>query len=95
MGLPPVGMSDKYAPLASILAVIYLGSDGSVLSVELPRDSRRDYVEGIRKIFPIDVQEKIFNNLINYGELSDHANRDSYTVNRAKSFYRIFTTGIG
>jgi hypothetical protein len=74
LGLPPAGRSEKYAPIASIPSAIHLGSDGSVQSVELPRDDGNpSYSEGIRKIFPIDVQERIFNNLINYGALTDHA----------------------
>lgn len=73
LGLPPVGMSDKYAPGASIPAVIVLDQNGSVQSVELPRDRSPSYAEGIRMIFPKDVQERIFNNLINVSVLADHA----------------------
>jgi hypothetical protein len=73
LGLPPAGRGEEYAPYAGIPAVIHLGSDGSVQSVELPRDNSSSYVEGIQNIFPKDVQERIFNRLINYVALTDHA----------------------
>lgn len=73
LGLPPVGRSEKYAPGAGIPAVIHLGLDGSVQSVELPRDGGPSYTEGIRKKFPKDVQKRIFGNLIHYSALIDHA----------------------
>ena len=72
LGLPPKGRSELYAPTASIPAVIHLGLDGSVQSVELPMDNRRNYVEGIREIFPEDVRERISKRAINFGPLSNH-----------------------
>jgi hypothetical protein len=73
LGLPPVGMDEKYAPGASIPAVIHLEQNGSIQSVELPRDGGLSYAEGIRKIFPKDVQERIFGRLVNIDEMIAHA----------------------
>jgi hypothetical protein len=73
LGLPPAGKGKEYAPGASIPAVIHLKSDGSVQSVELPRDAGLSYAEGIRKIFPKDVQEKIFGRLVNIAGMVAHA----------------------
>lgn len=72
LGLPPEGRGEEYAPVADMPAVIHLGLDGSVQSVELPNDDRRNYIEGIRTIFPVVVQEKIFGKLINFSALTDH-----------------------
>ncbi|MBK6645083.1 MAG: hypothetical protein IPG44_04915 [Anaerolineales bacterium] len=73
LGLPPKGRSELYAPIASVPAVIHLGLDGSVQSVELPRDGGRDYGEGIRDIFPVDVRERISKRSIGIVAMADHA----------------------
>lgn len=72
LGLPPAGRGEEYVPRADIPAVIHLGSDGSVQSVEIPGYSS-SYAEGIRRLFPKDVQERIFSHLFHYAELTDHA----------------------
>lgn len=73
LGLPPAGRSEKYAPVVDVPVIIHLELDGSVESVELPRDGGLSYSEGIRNIFPKDVQQKIFSKLFHYAELADHA----------------------
>jgi len=55
----------------SVPAVIHIGTDGAVQSVKIPGGGT-DYASDIRKMFPLDVQERIFNNLINYRQLSEH-----------------------
>lgn len=73
LGLPPSGMSENYAPAASIPAVIHINLGGSIQSVELPRDQWDSYAEGIQNIFPNDLHEKIFKQEINITELISHA----------------------
>ena len=48
---------------ASIPAVIHLGTDGSVQSAEIP-GSGTAYGRDIRRMFPPDVQEKIFSHVV-------------------------------
>jgi len=57
----------------SIPAVIHIGTDGAVQSVERPGGGT-DYASDIRKMFPLDAQEKIFGHLINFQGLTDHLN---------------------
>jgi hypothetical protein len=71
-GLPPTGRSELYAPIVSVPAVIYLRSDGSIQSVEFPGYSS-SYAEGVRRLFPVCIQEKIFNRLVNIAEMVTHA----------------------
>lgn len=52
-------------------ALIQLGVNGSVQSVEIP-GAGTHYGRDIRRLFPPDVQDKIFNHLIDYRQLSDH-----------------------
>jgi hypothetical protein len=73
LGLPPEGRSEEYAPVASIPVVIHLGLDGSLVSVELPRDNDRSYGEGIREIFPKDVQQIISDRSMNIVAMAEHA----------------------
>ena len=54
-------------------AVIYIGIDGSVQSVQIPRGGTH-YASDIRQMFPPDVQEKYFGKLIHSQELLDHLN---------------------
>lgn len=42
-------------------AVIYLGESNEIEKVSLPRDGISFYSKDIRDLFPVDVQEKIFN----------------------------------
>ncbi|GAB4416459.1 MAG: hypothetical protein Kow002_02250 [Anaerolineales bacterium] len=73
VGDPPDGYGDEYAPHAGMPAVIHIGLDGSVQRVEIPRDTGLTSNEGIRKLFPLDIQERIFQRMINFGALTDHA----------------------
>jgi hypothetical protein len=57
----------------SIPAVIHIGADGAVQSVEIPGGGT-DYASDIRKMFPHDAQERIFGHLINFQGLTDHLN---------------------
>jgi len=55
---------------ASIPAVIHLGIDGSVVSAEIP-GSGTFYGADIRRMFPADLQERIFNHSISFQGLAD------------------------
>jgi hypothetical protein len=63
--------SNGLFPKGEVPALIHLGADGSVQSVEIP-GAGTYYGRDIRRLFPPDVQEKIFNHLIDYRQLSDH-----------------------
>jgi hypothetical protein len=52
-------------------AVIHLGMDGLVQNVVVPGEGSY-YSHDIRRLFPPDVQEKIFSNLIDYRQLAEH-----------------------
>ncbi len=50
--------------LSSVPVVIHLGTDGSVEGIETPGDGTA-YATGIRRLFPPDIQERIFSGQIN------------------------------
>ena len=50
-------------------AVIHIGADGAVQSVEIPGIH---YAADIRKMFPPDAQERYFGGLIHFQELTAH-----------------------
>lgn len=52
-------------------AVIYIGANGTVQSVEIPRGGSH-YASDIHRMFPKDAQEKYFGKLIHFQELTDH-----------------------
>lgn len=54
---------------ATMPAVIHIGADGAVQSVEIPGIH---YADDIRRMFPPDAQEKYFEGLIHFQELTDH-----------------------
>ncbi|HEU0297302.1 MAG TPA: hypothetical protein VFR47_31460 [Anaerolineales bacterium] len=54
-------------------AVIQLGIDGSAEDVEIPRGGS-NYASDIREMFPPDAEEKYFEELIHFQELTDHLN---------------------
>ena len=56
---------------ADIPAVIHLDEDGSIKSVELP-GAGTAYAKDIRRMFPPDSQQAIFDDLIDTKRLSDH-----------------------
>jgi len=56
---------------SSTPAVIHLEIDGTIQNVAVP-GAGSDYSQDIRNMFPLDVQERIFNDLISYGRLSEH-----------------------
>ncbi len=56
---------------ASMPAVIHLGIDGTVQNVEVPGPGTQ-YALDIRRLFPPDVQQRIFEDLINYRQYSEH-----------------------
>ena len=58
--------SAKSAP-----AVVYLGSDGAVQSVETPGDGSF-YAPDVNRLFPPDVQEKIFTRLVDVERMRVH-----------------------
>ena len=56
---------------AGMPALIHIGIDGTVQSVEVPGVGS-DYERDIRKMFPPNAQEKYFSKLINFQKLLDH-----------------------
>jgi hypothetical protein len=54
----------------SIPTVIHLRPDGSVQSAEIP-GAGTDYGKDIRRMFPLDIQERIFSNLISFQGMTD------------------------
>jgi hypothetical protein len=56
----------------SLPAVIYLDTNGSIQSVATTENTPGGYGENIRKLFPPNIQEIIFDNLINDGRLISH-----------------------
>jgi hypothetical protein len=71
MGTVLIGQMNPGHPHVSIPAVIHLREDGHVQSVETPGAGAL-YARGIRDMFPMDVQERIFNDTIDYGRLHGH-----------------------
>ncbi len=69
-GTDPLGNSGLFSE-GEEPAVIHLGADGSIRSVEIP-GAGTSYARDIRKLFPPDVQGRIFGNLIHYRQLSEH-----------------------
>ena len=53
------------------LAVVHLGVDGTVQSVELPGISS-NYTSDIHRMFPPEVQGRYFGKLIDFQGLSEH-----------------------
>jgi hypothetical protein len=54
-------------------AVIHIGTDGTVQSVEIPGGGT-SYASDIRRMFPLYAQERYFGKLIPFQELTDHLN---------------------
>jgi hypothetical protein len=71
MGTVLIGQMNPGHPHVSIPAVIHLREDGHVQNVETPGAGAL-YARGIRDMFPMDVQERIFNDTIDYGRLHGH-----------------------
>jgi len=69
---PPYSKNLK-ASIASIPAVIYLQTDGTIQSVNIP-GSGTAYASDIRKLFPADIQEKIFSHSIDTNRMEAHIN---------------------
>jgi len=59
--------------IASIPAVIHLGVDGDVQSVEIP-GSGSAYAPDVRKMFPVEIQELIFSHSIDTSRMGAHIN---------------------
>jgi hypothetical protein len=71
MGTALVGQVNPGYPRVSIPAVIQLREGGAVQNVEVPGAGTL-YARGIREMFPTDVQERIFNDEIEYQRLGEH-----------------------
>jgi hypothetical protein len=56
---------------AEMPAVIHIGADGAVQSVEVPGGGT-SYASDLRRMFPPDAQERYFEGLINFQGLTDH-----------------------
>lgn len=56
---------------SSVPAVIILGVNGTVQDVKIPGAGTL-YASDIHKMFPANVQERIFNNRIDYHRIADH-----------------------
>jgi len=54
---------------AEMPAVIHIGADGAIQGVEIPGIH---YAADIRRMFPPDAQERYFEGLIHFQELTDH-----------------------
>jgi hypothetical protein len=52
-------------------AVVHLGEAGHILEVEIPGAGTL-YASSIREMFPADITERIFDDLIDYRRLADH-----------------------
>jgi hypothetical protein len=72
MSIFPVG-SAGLPYHGSIPAVIHIEADGSLQSVEIPRGGT-NYASDIRRMFPPYAQERYFEGLIHFQELTDHLN---------------------
>ena len=72
MSIFPVG-SAGLPYHGSIPAVIHIEADGSLQSVEIPRGGT-NYASDIRRMFPPSAQERYFEGLIHFQELTDHLN---------------------
>ncbi|MBN2556921.1 MAG: hypothetical protein JXA97_13365 [Anaerolineales bacterium] len=70
-GLPPAGRPETYAPRASIPAVISFDED-DIVTVELPAYGS-SYADGVRRLFPDEVQDLIFSRAANIADLAAHA----------------------
>jgi hypothetical protein len=70
-GTTPVGENKSGFPAADMPAVVRLDEHGNVLDVDIP-GAGTHYAPSIRKMFPPDVQERIFEDLIDYHRLSEH-----------------------
>ena len=70
MSIFPAG-SDGYPYHGEIPAVIHIGANGAVQSVQIPRGGS-EYASDIRRMFPPSAQERYFDKLIPFQELTDH-----------------------
>ncbi len=71
---PPYDIEGLQHPsIASIPAVVHLGADGAVQSVEIP-GSGTAYDRDIRVLFPPDVQEIIFKHIVDTNKMEVHIN---------------------
>ena len=71
MGTVLVGQVNPGYPRVSIPAVIHLREDGAAHGVDVPGAGTL-YAHDIREMFPADVQERIFNDEIEYQRLGEH-----------------------
>lgn len=71
MGTFLIGNINPNFPTSSIPAVIHLEENGAVQSVKIPGGGT-DYASDIHKMFPFNVQERIFGRLINFQKLTEH-----------------------
>ena len=67
---PPYS-EDLPPSIASIPAVIHLGTDGSVQSVDIP-GSGSAYARDVRQMFPTDIQSLIFSNSVDTISMEAH-----------------------
>lgn len=70
-GLPPADRPQIYAPRASIPAVISFDADDMV-TVEIPAYGS-SYADGVRRLFPDEVQDLIFSRAVNIADMAAHA----------------------
>jgi len=56
---------------ASVPAVVYLGTDGAVQSVEIPGDGSL-YPVDVHRLFPAKIQEIIFEHLVDVRKMEEH-----------------------
>lgn len=72
LGLPPAGRPESHAPRASIPAVLFFAGDGAAVRVTIPAYGQ-SYAEGVKDLFPEDVQDLIFNRSADIDGMAEHA----------------------
>lgn len=70
-GTSLVGDTNPRFPTSSIPAVIHHSEDGSVQLVEIP-GAGTDHARDIRRMFPLDVQERIFKDFTDVRKFIEH-----------------------
>jgi len=66
-----VGDEDSGHYSGSIPAVMRFDQDGMILEIKVPGAGSL-YAKDIRNLFPVDIQDRIFDKLINYQQYADH-----------------------
>lgn len=71
MATVPISEESSYLPSADMPAVVRLDPQGNIQEVEIPGAGTL-YAEDIQRLFPLPIQNRIFEGLIDYGKLQDY-----------------------